>query len=300
MADDDVNYNYEEESVVDGDTLMERYRRRMRRWVPMLILGSIGPAVFANIIVFVGSILVTLSKVYPDEYVCSAQPLDQFLEGAIAISLIFLLCFMWIFIGLPVSINIKGRKWTVLRPFTNIIFLGAAFLLIWVFSLAWWLYGSYMVGAGAWSCSNNTPALYSFSLFVVVFYWVGLGLGLVHLVVNIFSKQIGEGLKVGKRLVNPALADDDFLLAKFAEYDEGGTEQVARQHLGPLCKDCGRPLSTDELQEARELLDPDQTGFIGADAFLSWFRTGRVEEGEEKDDSEEEEEEDDGGRRKKR
>mmetsp|Transcript_1771 Transcript_1771/g.2405 ORF Transcript_1771/g.2405 Transcript_1771/m.2405 type:complete len:287 (-) Transcript_1771:102-962(-) len=272
----------------EGSTdLYENHEDRMKKWVPMLVLGSIGPAIFGIVIIFVGSIIVTFVAKYPD-YECTAQRLDIFLAGAIAISMIYLLVFCWIFLGFHVSIKIKNRSWTILKPFTSILYLGIIYLILLLTSLVWWSIGSFMVAASASACSITTPALYSFCSFIMIFYWIGLFLGIVNLIKTIFSKHIVEKIKAGQKMISPALNDDDFLQAKFAEYDEGDSGKIERDHLGPLLKDCGRKLTPEELEEAREILDPDQSGYIEFGPFLSWFREGKVEDLEEKDDDSEE------------
>eukprot|EP00640_Fibrocapsa_japonica_P004709 CAMPEP_0113947088 /NCGR_PEP_ID=MMETSP1339-20121228/62168_1 /TAXON_ID=94617 /ORGANISM="Fibrocapsa japonica" /LENGTH=140 /DNA_ID=CAMNT_0000953495 /DNA_START=420 /DNA_END=842 /DNA_ORIENTATION=+ /assembly_acc=CAM_ASM_000762 len=124
-------------------------------------------------------------------------------------------------------------------------------------------------------------------------YWLGFAVAVFALIRTNFSKQITAQFKEARRFVSPNLADPSFLTEKFMEYDEGGIGSIERQYLGPLLKDCGRNPTKDELEQAMEVMDPEQEGYIDLNKFLSWFKSGKIEDADSDDDEEEDSEEED-------
>lgn len=109
----------------------------------------------ASLITILGGNYILLSSSMECGY-----PLDQVLGGAVVLSYIFFGYYSWLFLGpLPV---------TKLRPV-------AIFYVFFTFFTFVWYLAFTGVLALSWACVDTAPALYTFSSFSVISFWIGIG-----------------------------------------------------------------------------------------------------------------------------
>jgi hypothetical protein len=76
----------------------------------------------------------------------------------------------------------------------------------------------------------------------------------------------------------PAVTENDIATA-FAKYDTDASGHIGAKELGALAKDLGQPLSAEEVKEAVEVLDRDDSGTIEMNEFVAWWKSSKQDEG---------------------
>lgn len=94
--------------------------------------------------------------------------------GVLIICYLFLMVFAWSFLGHHVYVRIPGLNFRVhlLRPFSTLKYLSYFYFVLAFVSFILWCVGTSQLDEAIF-CISTAPKLYSFSLYLVVTYWLG-------------------------------------------------------------------------------------------------------------------------------
>lgn len=239
----------------------------IKKFTGPLVLGPFVPAIFALITIFYGQILLQTWKGY------CGYSLDSFVTLAVAVSYLFLLAYMWIFVGAELSMNLPViGLFRVAGPYKNLLSLIWVWALLSILSFVVWIYGTFLFNL-SWFCQTTAPELYRFSLFLVVTYWIGFCVIFLYIIKLVFGKTLDKAIKEKTRAPTVNEAAENVFKSKYMKYDPKiGEREIPRKFLKPLLKDIGVYIPAEEQEALLNTFDPDDTGMLQYSLMLDWFK----------------------------
>jgi Ca2+-binding EF-hand superfamily protein len=239
----------------------------IKRYSGPLILGPFVPAIFALITIFYGQIVI---KTWTGT---CGYSLDVFIAAAVGVSYLFLIVYMWIFIGteLKLTLPVIGTL-RVIGPFKDLMSLVWIWSVISITSFIVWIIGTGLLNLSSF-CQATAPDLYNFSLFLVVTYWIGFCVVVLYFIKIVFGKTLEKAVREKIRAPNVNEAAENMFKSKYMKYDPNiGERQIPRKFLKPLLKDIGVYIPAEEQETLMNTFDPDDSGMLQYSLMLSWFR----------------------------
>lgn len=121
-------------------------------------------------------------------------------------------------------------------------------------------------------CQSTAPLLYSYSLFLVVTYWLGLFILILYLIKLSFGKSIAKAIVERTKEETLKDVEDRLFKTKFKEFDKDNENRIKREDMSTVLKTLGIYVPDEEQAQLLETLDPTQTGFIQYQVFERWFK----------------------------
>jgi hypothetical protein len=192
---------------------------------------------------------------------------------AMFICYIFLMVFVWTFIGEKVWVGIPftSSGFHILIPFTSLKWVILFYGVIGFFSFIFWCVGAGLVSLGVF-CVTTAPLLYNFALFLVVTYWIGFFIVCVYLI----NFKWGEELKnaVLYSTATPSLqeAQEKIFRREFKKYDFSNNGRISKDDLIPFFVNVGVFVSEEEFPKVVDELEPNDDGEINIHVLLGWYK----------------------------
>ncbi|CAM9373371.1 unnamed protein product [Choristocarpus tenellus] len=256
-----------------------------RKWAPVVLLGPVMPVLLAVVIVIFGRpILKERYEIVTSEDIVCGYPIDTFVLGAIITSHLLLAIFAWTFLGFETHFTIRGRRRRLLRPFSSLAVVGFVYTMVFLLSLGVWTLGTWAVAKDleGQTCRTSNPVLYSFSMFLVITYWVGIFFGVVALVRITCGKKIISGAQAqvekakqygqNKEEAEVARAEELLAIRKFNDLDEEGVGSINNDQFEDLVQELAMGLNSKKLKKALAKLDPNGEGRVERVDFIQWYK----------------------------
>lgn len=243
-----------------------------RKWAAPLLLGPFIPAVFSIIVIIGGNI--TLNS---NVGICG-YPLKDFLSGSIVLSYVFLILYSWVYLGDNYSLYIPflGKEVTILKPITSLRFLSWMYLLLALFSCICWGIGSFYLAQSIF-CITTAPRLYSFTLFVIVSYWIGFFTIVFYIFKLMFGRKIAASLVDGVRAPTDQELEEQIFRKAFQKLDMRKRNRIKTTDLSKLFTEVGVYVADEDVKDLEQQLDPSDSGEIEFYVLLKWFKVYQQE-----------------------
>jgi Ca2+-binding EF-hand superfamily protein len=196
-----------------------------------------------------------------------------------SVTVFFFLCFYaWIWLGHSVYIHLPKKKngkltWTkkrILGPVTKLKYVVTVYMLLALLSVVSGFLLIIGVTTAASLCSTQTPLLLSFSTFMMIVYWVAMGITLIRIVSMLYYSRMKNALGVKEGEKEPE-SDIDLVRTIFNSYDKKGDGHMASSDLGSVLEELGMTCSEEEVQNILYEIDKDDNGTISLSEFEAWY-----------------------------
>lgn len=287
--DEEENDQPDRSAEIDLDDFYRKEEEFQKKWTGVIILGPTVPAVLACINVVFGSFVVNR-----DHGSCG-YALTDFINGAIAVSFFFLIVFSWVFLGYTweITVPLIGGKYAIAKPFGSLRYLARVYSVLAGMAFLVLLVGTAYVALG-YFCAVTSPIAYSFSLYLVLIYWIGGGMVAAHVFKMIFGAAIAQKLKEATRETSSEELEARVFTTKFREFDKTGEGAVTVDVIPELLKEVGFYFESKDVPALTKTLDPSGTGRVGYEVLFAWFQGEQKKmkeaggaDGDEDDDDEE-------------
>jgi hypothetical protein len=204
------------------------------KWSGPIILGGFLPFVFALIIIFSGQIAVNSFS-----GTCGFA-IDTFCSLAVAVCYLYIILYSWIYIGDTIKVRIPLTQVyvTVCRPFQSIRWLISYYVLIGFVSFLIWIIGSVLLDQAA-ICATTAPALYNYTLFLVVLYWLGFCITMLYIVKLFYGDVISAAVMEQVRAPTIGELEDRIFRKSFLKFDRLREEKISHNDVPKLLQTLG-------------------------------------------------------------
>jgi len=165
---------------------------------------------------------------------------------------------------------------SVLMPFTSLGFLIRIYIVLAISSCVCWGVGSFYLAQGIF-CVSTAPRLYSFTLFVVVAYWIGFFTIIFYIFKLVYGKKISASLVEGVRAPTDQELEEQIFRKAFQKLDVRKRNRINTTDLAKLFTGVGVYVADEDIKDLEQQLDPTDSGEIEFYTLLKWFKVYQQE-----------------------
>jgi len=186
----------------------------------------------------------------------------------------FLLIFSWVYLGdvFRLKIDALGLDMVVLTPFRSMRWIMYAYSFVGFMSIIVGIVGAVMLSLAIF-CVTTAPELYTFTLFLVVAYWLGFFIICVYIFRLFFGSHVAEILKDKMREETVEEIEERLFKQKFKDYDKDKEDRISRSNFTLLLQDLGIFVPAEEQNQLMDTFDPENTGLLPYQGVYEWFKS---------------------------
>jgi len=242
------------------------------KWAGPVLIGPFFPAIFAFFVIIAGQLVLATST-----GTCGYD-LASFVSAMIATSYLFLLIFSWVYFGDTFRLKIEffSIDMVVLAPFKSMKWIMYYYGIVAFMSFIVGIVGAVTMSMAIF-CVTTSPELYTFSLFLVVMYWLGFFIVGTYIFSLFFGGHVAELIKEQMREETLEEVEERLFREKFQVYDREREDRITREQFPLLLQDLGIFVPADEQNQLQDTFDPDNTGFLAYEEVKEWFKSLNAE-----------------------
>jgi hypothetical protein len=145
------------------------------------------------------------------------------------------------------------------------------YVIIWFVSFITVIAGSAFM-TGATICSKTAPTLYSYTVFLLVVYWIGFAMMILYLIKLFYGDQIAKTYGDNMREPTVEEVEERMFRKVFVKFDTNKEQKVNRENVPKLLQVLGIYMPDSDLPGMLSELDPEQKGYIPYEVIYKWFR----------------------------
>jgi hypothetical protein len=208
-------------------------------------------------------------------------------SSQIAVCYLFLLVFSWVYLGDDIYLRIPslGIEQQLFAPFKSLKWVMYFYGFIGLFSFLVAIVGTVILQLASF-CADTAPKLYTFSLFLVCFYWIMFFITFLYTVKLFFGKTIGKFLEERSRVESQEEVEERVFKKHFQQFDVEVKHQISREDFPKLLQVLGIFVPEEEVNQLMDTLDAEKSGFLEENVVYNWFKEITKEDDEDKKDLE--------------
>jgi predicted membrane protein len=186
---------------------------------------------------------------------------------------LFLLVFTWVYLGDDIYIDIKslGIHQHVLTPFRSLKWLIGVYLALGFMNFIVLLVGTVLVQLASF-CTTTAPKLYTFSLFLIAFFWIMFFIAGCYSIKLFFGTTLAKMIKEQIREETMEEVEERVFKKHFLTFDPELKHQITREDFPKLLQLLGIFVPDEEIAQLMDTLDAEKSGFLKEDIVYEWFK----------------------------
>lgn len=192
----------------------------------------------------------------------------------IATCYLFLLVYSWVYLGDTFRLKIEffNLDMVVLAPFRSLKWIMYFYAVVAFMSFIVGIVGAATMSLAIF-CADTAPELYTFSLYLVVTYWLGFFVVGIYVFKLFCGGQVNAIFKEQMRDETMEEVEERLFKQKFAEFDKEREDRISRENFPLLLRELGIFVPADEQNQLVDTFDPDGSGYLPYRDVYEWFKS---------------------------